>query len=474
MKIRNKRPLDSLTNSDIEKITQHVESKRMARAKKLVAISHENQTLIANENPLLSWFALRVMLLFTKEEFAVDMHSVPMSGAARLVDVPMPYLSHVTPFDDELPVKPVGGLASWLGWAAFSGGMGVLMYLTNKTSRLGISNARLWAGTMPIIGPWSGETGFSGILTKLVSTFSDNLTSPDVATKVQIAHFMTQIISPILIYTVEGYRAGSQSNIISFPIAFLSLMQLYGIGRIAPIYALFHSCLQETAVHYRYVRPEIAKSLVPALTLGYVIPTALMLNPSANASTWQDWTFVWQLAPPLVPFLVKAFSTGMRWWKKAGKTLIAEEKEQEDVKQRFAHYGDDDVNDLKSAYSYASILQASAHIATLAYSCSRPGLSFRKIFCSLPTPFAKNWNSPNHAAEVATLFRYDMALAVGTFAAHNLYSIWQLRRDGYIRTRDAAKAAIAVVFGQLVVGPGATWTGLWHWREGVVAGLIRK
>ncbi|VUC20400.1 unnamed protein product [Clonostachys rosea] len=465
--------LNGLEDSDIKKIMDYVESSRIGRAKKVVDESYENQVVNGTENSLKTWFALRVLPNFVKESFLIDAQCGLMGEAPSLHYLPKPQRPHVVPFKDELPARPFSQIAAWAGWAAFGGAMGVTIYLAKKSMRLDVSNRTLWANAIPIIRPWASSKGVGSLLRMLTSVFSDVVASENLATRVQAIHFLSQLIGSILVWTVEGNRAANKMNILSLPALFLTLIQLRGIGYIAPYWALLHASLSDTATHYRYVKPDVVKSLVPALTLGYVVPSVLMMTPT-NVSAWQDWTALWQFAPPMVPILATVFSAGLRWWRNLGRNKTEEEKKQEAKEERLAIYNDDDVAGLKSAYSYATLIQATSHLVTMAYIYTHPDLSFGKIFCGLPNPFEKNWNLPDRATEVGLFFKYDMLLSMSALAAHGLYSIWQLRRDGYVRTQDAVKAAIATVFGNIIVGPGATLTSLWSWRESAISGLIRK
>jgi len=46
-----------------------------------------------------------------------------------------------------------------------------------------------------------------------------------------------------------------------------------------------------------------------------------------------------------------------------------------------------------------------------------------------------------------------------------LYGVVEIRRLGFVSTYQALIAGVAVVVGQVFVGPGATYTALWWWRE---------
>ena len=119
---------------------------------------------------------------------------------------------------------------------------------------------------------------------------------------------------------------------------------------------------------------------------------------------------------------------------------------------------------LKTTYLSAFILQAVAHIALLVYARDELSALYQSVFRSY-------WDSNHKSINLTKFFPADLAIAFTTWLIGNIYSIWDLRCFGYIKTRDGVICALSVVAGQILVGPGASWAGLWHWREGVIAGL---
>jgi hypothetical protein len=50
-------------------------------------------------------------------------------------------------------------------------------------------------------------------------------------------------------------------------------------------------------------------------------------------------------------------------------------------------------------------------------------------------------------------------------------AVWDIKRVGRTVT-DVAKASILIAAGNLVVGPGATMSAVWYWRENALAKQI--
>lgn len=242
-------------------------------------------------------------------------------------------------------------------------------------------------------------------------------------------------------------------------------MQVQRIARVAPFHTILSAFFWSEGPVERTIPLEVAKSLVPAVTLGFVIPTVMALLPTPNQAAGNYWLGLWQFAPPLVNLFTYLISKGLKKWNESREGVEKKDELDADPGQ--------DLPILKSVYTYAFAVQATAHIATLAYGSSYPGLSLAKTFFNLPSPFSADWKFPSLSAELATFFRYDMVLGVTGYVGSNLLSIWNLRRQGFIKTHEAVKVALCVAVGQFLVGPGATWAGLWYWREDRIAGIAK-
>lgn len=468
--------LDDLNEEEVLAIFRQTQSARHAREKMLVARAHEQQALSAYENPLLSSFMWNVVTPLAGEQSILNQYSTPIVGAARLKRLPVPQRAREIPFDDELPAKTIGEETSLLVKGIFAAGATSLVWAAGKSLHIPVSELRGWAGLAPIAGPWAGSGGDS-LLSKMVSFTSYALHGGDVAVKAHYIYFLSQIVSPVLMWTINGYRRGSQGTLLALPSVFLGAGQIKGVGYIAPLYAAisaFHT--NQFPPDYR-VPAEAAQSLLPALTLGYAIPTILMLVPTPNIQSWQDFTALAQLSPLLVPGLTWLFSAGKRWWthsrqhqtnSKDASLDQAAGAVQQDPKE--------DASALRSVYTHAFAIQAASHVAVLAYSYFHPGISMTKMFFDMPGLSHAKWNLPDTGSKVAAFLKYDLMLSWITWAASSMYSVWELRRHGYVRSRDAVKGALGVLLGQLVVGPGATWTGVSYWQDRVVseAGRARR
>ncbi|KAI1500210.1 FAD binding domain protein [Biscogniauxia marginata] len=470
---RDSRPsgLKNLSDSDIEEIFAQTQDARNEQAQQMISFARHLQWLTAYENPVASAFVFKVAVPLSSDETNLGRIIASQLDPVTLRGLPVPRRTRALPAAIDLPARPVRRSKSKLVRVAFTGGMGLLLWLSYKALRLPPLRVGGWGGLRAVNRIWFGKPVIDGYLNKLVTVFSYPILGQDQAPKLQAIYFLSQLVSPILIYTIEGYRAGNRKTSLSLPSIFLTGMQTLTIGRAAPAHAILSTFQNHDLPTSRFVRPEVAKVLIPGITLAYAVPSILLLAPTTDIQSWQNIAAFWQITPPLFSVLTSVFSNGLRLWKR--RNMSEKEREKRDERARYEAYSTKDVPDLQTVYTYAFATQATAHIATLAYSYFNPGLSISRTFFGLPNPLSSNWNIPDTASKVAVFFKYDMVLAFSAIVASNLYSVWDLRRLGYIKTRDALKAGAGVMLGQLTVGTGATWAGLWYWREGVLAGLRR-
>jgi hypothetical protein len=237
-----------------------------------------------------------------------------------------------------------------------------------------------------------------------------------------------------------------------------------GIARAAPFHAILSAFFGLGTPTGRQVPLPVAQSLVPAITLWFVIPTIMVLLPTPRVAAWEKWSAIWQFAPVLFNVLAAITAKALK------KRDAAKKPEQSEEMER---YTNKDVSSLKAVYTYAFAVQAAVHASTLAYGWSHPDVSISQTFFNLSSHSEQKQPVPDLAAKLATFFRYDMTFGVIGYLGSQLYSIWDLRRLGYVKTTEAVKAALAVAGGQFLVGPGATWAGLWYWREDKLASVAQ-
>ncbi|CAH0028043.1 unnamed protein product [Clonostachys rhizophaga] len=462
LKDRRGGSLSDLTDAEIEDIFQETQSTRHERAKDIVHQAHVRQSFFAKENPILTNFINNFVSPLAGSDAVLAMLTDVFKPGARIEKLPVPHKPRFIPYDDELPANIIDDSVHKLVRGAVVGGMGATLFLAAKSLRLPFIEVADWSAQNMSL-KWFGNNGASRFFELVTSVLAVPIQDP--SARLHITNFLPQLISPILIYTIEGYRKGQRASPLALPSLFNAGMQVQGIARVAPFHAILSAFFWSEGPVERTIPLEVAKSLVPAVTLGFVIPTVMALLPTPNQAAGNHWLGLWQFAPPLVNLFTYLISKGLKKWNESREGVEKKDELDADPAQ--------DLPILKSVYTYAFAIQATAHITTLAYGSSYPGLSLVKTFFNLPNPFSANWKFPSLGAELATFFRYDMVLGVTGYVGSNLLSIWNLRRQGFIKTHEAVRVALCVAVGQFLVGPGATWAGLWYWREDKIAGIAK-
>lgn len=413
---RDSRPkgLNGLSTDDIEAISREMETIRKGSAKSVVTTSQGFQSILTKDRPMLSNLILKVVMPLLGGEATTTTVGEASTGVQRVKKLPVPRRPRVNPYRFELPTTP---LSSGLD-----------------------SKIRLVFFYVMGFALMAGPPGKSSVPT----------------TNMELINKLSQLMSPLLIYTVEGYRVGHRRNILALPILFTVGTQVFGAGRVIPVYATLHTLFRFNNPASRFVGTEVVYALGLAFILACGVPAFLFLTSEATDTTVLENETLWQYLPVLFSACTLGSSSVISWFKK-GKTNRVEKpgdkrgqaRERKAPVERdeasFERYYDADVPILKSVYMGVFAFQASVHFGQL----------LTLVFDHrMPLHSSLVW-SPAHAA----------------LCSHNIYCIWDLRRRGYVTTGRAVKAALGIVAGQVIYGSGATWTGLWVWREGAISGL---
>ncbi|KAF4509317.1 hypothetical protein G6O67_005582 [Ophiocordyceps sinensis] len=451
---------------DMESVGREMQRARHDRAKAFVAESHAVQALYAFENPLASTVFMRLLVPLVGGESFLDKMASHFVGGSRLKHLPVPRRPRAIPFDHELPGRPVKPLLSWCVRAALASGMGLALLLSTSVSTRPLGEPlNRWGQLEPI------KTRLGDAPLSVIRQGTALGTDPGV---IHIVYALSQLVSPLLIYTVEGYRVGNHGTLLSLPSLYLSAMQVLGVGRIAPLYAVLASLQSFQHPAGRFVGPDVARALMPALILAFVIPAVMMLALAKDTDFWRSSPLVFSATTAML-------SSGLKRRRQRRRDgtqqtdVVQEKQHRQQSDSPLDRYKDDDVPILKSVYHYAFAVQATVYLATLGYSCSHPDVSLAKLLLATPSPFKVlnkgQLNKGQVFPETPWISRYDMGFAAVGFVGQGLYAIWHLRRLGHVTSKDAAVSGLAFICGHVVFGPGATLAGLWSWRESVISGL---
>lgn len=220
--------------------------------------------------------------------------------------------------------------------------------------------------------------------------------------------------------------------------------------------------------------PEVAKAVLPATLLGYVLPVALLSmvpltatgvsGPFFNIQTSVIYAFF--SAPVSVPVLTTLISKVINHIdNRIGPSTRADKPASEATDSCQNRENFESSGSLRLAYAVSFAIQAVQHLYTITRNVIQiPG-------------------GQQFATAVGSLLTYrivpgqkysSLALYAGATLGFGLYTMWELRRRSIVSKQAATRSAIMVLAGQVLFGPGATYAGLWWWREGVLAKNARS
>ncbi|TLD08105.1 hypothetical protein PspLS_12128 [Pyricularia sp. CBS 133598] len=274
-----------------------------------------------------------------------------------------------------------------------------------------------------------------------------NLTFAFLAQEPRTAASLWQNVTPVLLSTVEGYRYGHTNSLLSMPSITALGLHTLGSGRVLPVYSAVHGLVAFRQPPGRRVELTAAKSIVRTIALGGALAPLVKLaleRRLGTAISWRDLTQLTSLFPLLVWGLNKL---SRKAHAKAGNPSESEALDS---------YKIDDMPYLRALYGCAFAAQAAAHLASGGLA-NLAGLASGSVY------------------DVARSLVHSMSTSGSAYHSlliTNMFAIWDLRALGYVTTPRAIRAALGVAVGQALVGPGATWAGLWWWRDEVYASSI--
>ncbi|KAH8646226.1 hypothetical protein BX600DRAFT_157932 [Xylariales sp. PMI_506] len=285
---------------------------------------------------------------------------------------------------------------------------------------LGFVGWSTWDLRTPLVQTLSYHDGlFSSVTSGIASA------EPLLRHDLEATNSFAIMASSLLIWIIEGYRLGSQGSPLALPSIFVLASQLVGFNKVAPIYYAISMLLSFTAPVGRKVPPQVAKAAMLVTLLGVTV--------SGLPATM--WTTILAALPAIFAVLSATIGFFDRVQKPKGKVAPTKLEIEMEV------YKKDDLPILKPAYALAFFMLAALHLA--AYSTT----------------------------SLTDLAIKESALLFASASVNNLYTVLRFRSLGYITSTKAIMGTLALITGQVIVGPGATTLGLWYWREGVFARL---
>lgn len=192
---------------------QNAQSDRKERITWLKDEAHERQRGQALETTALAVME-NVLPRMVSRQKVLQILSVPMLGARRIEVLPMPYRPHSIPFDDELHAAPLGRTPGRLVTGLATVAQGTLAWLSFK--HLVSLQIPTTFGGAPLRRSYTGFQGVDGLLSVLVAVFGRAITGSDPAARTQWICFLPLLASCSTEWTIESYKVGANTSLISW------------------------------------------------------------------------------------------------------------------------------------------------------------------------------------------------------------------------------------------------------------------
>ncbi|KAJ6007764.1 hypothetical protein N7540_011740 [Penicillium herquei] len=456
-------PLQGLSTEDITSILEKTQSQREERMQSLLLGAHKRQRLECMESPLLKFIA-KFVFPFIPEKTVLSAWVLTYAPATSLNMLPIPNKPRQIPYYDELVRTPSSrGKIGYLFYTAFVA-MACIAYkmlfvagkvngtwdLVAKTLQNGlINNSGI---DMELRESYTGITSIDKILRTLVTIFIPaiaNNSNPE--QPFQLLYFLLTVLPLMAIFTVEGYRQRNQWTLISSAGFWGILYQLRGIGCIAPLYfatSLFVS-RNKTFLIETGRTVQVAQFILPALMMGYLIPTILLFLTWGDSDTPQVVIALWQPAPLVVSILTTVLSMASRMM---FPSVTQKDDSPVDTESDLPH--------LRTLYQVTGTIAACAHTGLMLAGALSSEISLTRLL--FPTDSFAPVKTLSEG--VFVFFQNDLLLMTASCFLWCLASLWDLHRSG-LPSFDMRVCFLGLIAAYVIVGPGATVAAVWFWRE---------
>ncbi|KAI9745064.1 MAG: hypothetical protein M1818_001342 [Claussenomyces sp. TS43310] len=467
-------PSGALSTREVTAIFQHVQEVREARANVLRQVSHDQQRTEAMETPFHRFMALSVLPRTDSEDVMYNFSSnIPLSE--KLDGLEFSSRPKLIPYKDELAAAPESrGLHGWYLMAFYLACSLLVHYgMWIRSAEYGLDvhfGSIITTGTFPYDPNFPLKRTYTGIgaidnyLTFLSAAYMPGLAGWDKNFGTLQMYFLGMLIQPIAIWSIESCRKRNALTLLALPTIWYTLVQWAGVGIYMPLYYIAYTWVSDSEPYWwplkRLVPAYYAKSLLPAIGIGYVLPTVLMFMPWKDPATIQNFEALWQPSPMFVPLLTVIFALIYSW-----------RNPQKDHLTPLASDEPEDLPYLKRIYIVTGILGVMLHL----------GVMIQLLTSTDPEHTLSSVFVPDFRAEAKTLGEGLRSLFMADFWGFYVASyvwccsaVWDLKRVGRTNVHTG-KASAGILLANFILGPGATMSGLWYWRETAMArtALIR-
>ncbi|KAL2066914.1 hypothetical protein VTL71DRAFT_1338 [Oculimacula yallundae] len=301
-------------------------------------------------------------------------------------------------------------------------------------------------------------TGLSSVdhgLRTLVAAFLPGVAGWDTNTQVQQIYFFASFFPIISIWSVEAGRRGNASSFLTWTSIWAIFYQTVGGAVVIPLWYVlfFRNSAKESSwlPASRLVDTSYAKALLPALLLGYLLPTVAMYIPFPDPGFKIHQTLIalWQPCPLYVNFLLVIISAYV------GKQNTAPKDNLSPSNLKYLH----------RVYITGFAVSAFVHIITIILCISQkvPQISFVHSLLCVPAAERLTLTGSLHY-----IFQVDCLIILAAALASAWGVMWDLKHFGQANI-STGEIAIQMAVTTVLFGPGATVAGVWLLREHMMA-----
>ncbi|EQB57848.1 FAD binding domain-containing protein [Colletotrichum gloeosporioides Cg-14] len=433
--------VEQLSTDLVEGTVAQVHAIRYHRAKKLVSEGHNLQQILTGRSPF-SKIVTQYLVPILKEDGFLNVALPIFKAGPRVEKLAMPKRARLVPFDDELPAKPITARAALrVATILSAGSFAALLYHSGGLAYFSTFKGIMQSQTKLFLA--ASAAGSSARL----SPYDASRRSPFHGLHLGVGG----LFSTLTLSLVEGHRVGNRLSVLLWPTVGGLAYTAFGPDAVAPLLGLGMVLQGSSTLYGRHVPPRYAKSILPSVVTGFLVPAVIAALPVQNVHIRQAAEALVAFSPVVCSLLTECLSAVFQkiagGEKSANVTKEPSYNEREDF---VAMYQQQDVPALKFTYACAAGLCGAVRVASMAYS-------------RLDTAGSVE----NSAGPLARLFDlFGLAPVALTW-----YNIWTMRSEGFITTKKAVLAALVSATGSIFLGPGAGLAATSYWRETVMANL---
>ncbi|CAH0050902.1 unnamed protein product [Clonostachys solani] len=457
----------TISNDDYDAILTRAQRRFETRVKGLVKAANDQQRLLANDHPM---SGLVPGFLGTVGGLEYDLRHLKkrVVGAISLRDFPTPKRPRLVPFTDELPARPIRKMwtVKWLS-IMITG----FIFICSRE----LYNLSALRGSFDGVAGRGSQQTYASILmdyirSTLIPIYPHLALEHDLNEVLAFIETILILISLVTIWTIEGYRLGHQRSIIRWPIMFWAAYKMKGLGWATSLYFILHMAFGNNTIIGRPVPSSAVKGATLAFFIVSFVAIGLMVAPNFKEKSIQISFDFLQSVPVYIGVLTALFTALSQFTSIKGlKHSQSTSKRVASDKSTVVGIRNDGIVYLNRLYILLCVSLGTIHLGTAIFVAAQLRGHFSRILQSSNFPFLGLMLGTSES--VYSQLTWDLIFASASLFIFMLHTVWNLRGMGYISTLHAFKVTIMVLVGPIIVGPGAAYAALWHWRENLLSGL---